>query len=717
MTERSIHSPLWHRVEKLKPRLREDVVIERHVIRDQIWYMVRDRFSTRVHRFSPAVYSVLMRMDGTRTFERIWREAVEQFGEDAPSQDQILHVVSQLYRANVVLSDAPVDEFDLAERRKDERNRLFMVNFRNPMFVRIPLFDPDRFLDATQHLVRPLCGWLGGALWLCAIVWLAFQMAIHWHELTSDIADRVLATQSLLTIVLIYPLLKIFHEMGHAYAVKLAGEEVHEMGVMFLTLMPAPYVDASASAIVAGKWQRILISAAGMMVELAVAVFAMLVWLKAQPGLTRSIAYDTLFIASVSTLIFNGNPLLRFDAYYILSDFLELPNLGSRSQRYFLYLVQRYLFGATEFRDPATATGERFWFAVYAPASFIYRMFMLFGIALFISSKYFIVGVILAFWMGITSIVWPVLKGLKFILLSPALTTVRWRSLSVTALGATGLVAAFALVPIPNGTVVRGVVWVPEESRVVAKASGHLEKLLAVPGAIVAVGDEVAKLDDPLIASKRKKAQGRLTEIEARLLSAETRTPFDLEVLRRQRELAEQELADIERQEHDLTVRSPASGTFIIPHAVDLADNFIKKGETIGYVRSDRAPSIRAWVPEGEIEYVRDQTKSVSVRFDEVPWTRLDSSHIEREVPESTRSLPTPSLSTDNGGPFALDPTAKDKGRILEDIFEVDVSVPKELTVERWGQRAWIRFDHGASPVVGRLYRAARQLFLGRFHV
>ena len=134
------------------------------------------------------------------------------------------------------------------------------------------------------------------------------------------------------------------------------------------------------------------------------------------------------------------------------------------------------------------------------------------------------------------------------------------------------------------------------------------------------------------------------------MLSAETRTPFDLEVLRRQRELAEQELADIERQEHDLTVRSPASGTFIIPHAVDLADNFIKKGETIGYVRSDRAPSIRAWVPEGEIEYVRDQTKSVSVRFDEVPWTRLDSSHIEREVPESTRSLPTPSLSTDNGG-------------------------------------------------------------------
>src|SRR5579863_7278613 len=113
MMDRSIHSPLWHRVEKLRPRLREDVVIERHVVRDEIWYMVRDRFSTRVYRFSPAVYCILMRMDGTRTFERIWREAVEQFGEDAPAQDQILHVASQLYRANVVLSDVPVDEFEL----------------------------------------------------------------------------------------------------------------------------------------------------------------------------------------------------------------------------------------------------------------------------------------------------------------------------------------------------------------------------------------------------------------------------------------------------------------------------------------------------------------------------------------------------------------------------------------------------------------------------
>ena len=717
MNERSIHSPLWHRIEKLKPRLRESIVIERHVVRGEVWYVVRDRFSTRVHRFSPAVYSVLMRMDGSRSFERIWREAVEQFGEDAPSQDQILHVAAQLYRAHLLQSDAPVDEYELGDRRRTERKFLYAMNFRNPMFVRIPLFDPDRFLTATLPLVRPLWGWLGFGLWLGAVTWLAFEMAMHWHELATDVGDRVLAAQNLITIILIYPLLKIFHELGHAYAVKLAGEEVHEMGVMLLTLLPAPYVEASVSAVVASKWQRILIAAAGMMVELAVAAAAMLIWLEAEPGVTRSLAYDTLFIASVSTVIFNGNPLLRFDAYYILSDLLEIPNLGSRSQRYYFFLAQRYLFGAADATDPATARGERFWFIVYAPASFIYRMLTLFGIALFVSSKYFFIGVALAIWMAISTVVWPVVKGLRYIMTSAALSAVRWRAVSVTTLGLAAVAAALFLVPIPNGTVVRGVVWVPEESRVAAKAAGNFVRFLVEPGSPVAAGDEVAILDDPLIASKRKKAQARLAEIEARALSAVTKTPFDLQMLSRQRELAEQELADIVRQERDLVVRSPAAGAFIVPHAVDLADNYVKKGETIGYVRSDRAPDIRAWVPESEIQYVRDQTAAVSVRFDEAPWTRLDHSHVEREVPKSSRALPTPALSTENGGPFAPDPSVKDKDMILEDIFEVDISVPEELAVERWGERTWIRFDHGASPVAGRLYRAARQLFLGRFHV
>ena len=717
MSGPSIHSPLWHRIEKLKPRLRENIAIERHVIRGDVWYVVRERFSTRAHRFSPAVHFLLMRMDGTRTFDAIWREAVTQFGEDAPSQDQILRTASQLYMADVLHSDAAVDERDLAERAANERKRMVSANFKNPMFVRLPLFDPDRFLNATVHLVRPLVSWAGGALWLMAMIWLATEMFVHWDELTADMADRVLAAQSLITIVLVYPLLKTLHEFGHAYATKLAGEEVHEMGVMLLTLLPAPYVDASASAMVAGKWRRAGIAAAGMIVELTFAALAMLVWLKAQPGMARSVAYDALFIASVSTLLFNGNPLLRFDAYYILSDLLEIPNLGTRAQRYYYYLAQHYLFGLADARDPATAKGERLWFLLYAPASFIYRMFTLFGIALFVATKYFFIGVALTLWMLATSIIWPVIQGAKFVLTAPELNRRRGRAVAASCLCAAVLVVGLAVLPVPNGTVARGLVWIPNESRVVALGAGRLTHFFVTPGASVKRGEALAQLEDPLSAAKRAKARSRLDEIEARLLAAEAHSPYDAQVLRRQRDLAREELVEMDHKQAELTLRAPADGLFLAPHAIDLVDNFVKRGETIGYVVVGSGPTIRASVPASEIENVRDRTRSVSVRFDEAPWTRIDQVFVAHEAPQATHALPAPALSAANGGPFALDPAAKDKDIILESIFEIDIGAAKELTVDHWGERVWVRFDHGPSPVIGRLYRMARQLFLGRFHV
>jgi putative peptide zinc metalloprotease protein len=712
----SIHSPLWHRIEAMKPRLRRNIAVERHVIRGQVWYVTRERLTNRAHRFSPAVHFMLMRMDGTRTFDAIWREAVDHFGEDAPSQDQILRTASQLYLADVLHSDAAVDERELGERAGAERNRLTASNLRNPMFLRFPLLDPDRFLNATVHLVRPFCGWLGGAAWLLAIAWLASEMFAHWDELTADMADRVLAAQSLLTILLVYPLLKILHEFGHAYATKLADEEVHEMGIMLLTFLPAPYVDASASALVPGKWRRAGIAAAGMIVELAVAALAMAVWLTAQPGLVRSIAYDTLFIASVSTLLFNGNPLLRFDAYYILSDLIEIPNLGSRAQRYYQYLAQKYLFGVEDARNPATARGESLWFAFYAPASFAYRLFTLFGISLFVASKYFFVGVALTVWMLASALLWPLVKAGKFILVSPELAGRRFRAGSAAALCVATLALLVAVLPFPSGTVARGVVWIPDESRIVAEASGNLVRFVAAPGQRVAHGEAIAILDDPFAAARQDKARARLAEIDARLLAAEAHSPYDAEVLRRQRDLARQELADMDRRADDLTLRAPHDGLFVAPHAADLRDNFIKRGDTIGYVMDGGPLVLRAAVPSAEFEMVRDRTQSVSARFEDAPWTRVDGMAVAREAPQATHLLPAAAFSAANGGPFVLDPSAKDKDVMLESAFEVDVRA-SELVAQRWGDRVWVRFDHGGSPLIGRFYRYARQLFLGRFHV
>jgi putative peptide zinc metalloprotease protein len=100
------------------------------------------------------------------------------------------------------------------------------------------------------------------------------------------------------------------------------------MGVMFLVFFPLPYVDASSAWAFRKKWQRAIVGMAGVMAELAAASIAAIVWTQTSTGTVHIIAYNVIFVASVSTLLFNGNPLLRFDAYYVLADLLEIPKRG-----------------------------------------------------------------------------------------------------------------------------------------------------------------------------------------------------------------------------------------------------------------------------------------------------------------------------------------------------------------------------------------------------
>jgi putative peptide zinc metalloprotease protein len=187
------------------------------------------------------------------------------------------------------------------------------------------------------------------------------------------------------------------------------------MGIMLLVLTPIPYVDASSASAFREKRKRVLVGGFGMIVELFVASLALFLWINAEPGTFRAILYNIVLIASVSTVLFNGNPLLRYDAYYILADLLEIPNLGTRGMQYMSYLLQRYLFGVPDLDPPLSTSGERFWFVTYTVASFIYRIFIYAAIILFIAGKFFVVGMLMAAWAVVTMIILPAGKSIKFL--------------------------------------------------------------------------------------------------------------------------------------------------------------------------------------------------------------------------------------------------------------------------------------------------------------
>ncbi|MCJ7498836.1 PqqD family peptide modification chaperone, partial [bacterium] len=495
----SLFSPSWYRVADLKPRLRTHARIHRHSYGGEVWYVLQDNVSGRFYRFTPIAYHLIGLMDGQRSIHEIWEKSAERFGDDAPTQGDMIRVLSQLHSADVLVSTVPPDVEEILTRSEKVSRGKIMSYIKSPLFLRFPLFDPERLLQRTAFIFRPAFSVFGFFVWAIMVSWALFQAAQHWPELTHNIADRILSGQNLLIIGLVYPIIKALHEFGHAYAVKRWGGEVHEMGVMLLVLMPLPYVDASSASGFTEKRRRILVTASGIMVELFIASLAMIAWLNLDQGLARSVAFNAMFIGSVSTVLFNANPLLRYDGYYLLSDFLEIPNMAQRSITWIGYLIKRYIFGMKKTEQPYARPDEKAWLTVYSIAAFIYRAFIYVSIILFISGKFFIIGILLGIWAFINMVALPVFNRIKFVVFSPALREKRLQAVLLSSV-AIGLIAALIfLAPFPSWTRTEGVVWVPEGSLVKAGASGFLGTAQVPSGSTVQKGQVLIQCTDPLL--------------------------------------------------------------------------------------------------------------------------------------------------------------------------------------------------------------------------
>ena len=402
----TLFSPSWYRVAPLKPRLRSHVEIHRHSYRDEVWFILQDHASGRSHRLTPAAYYLIGLMDGERSIEQLWQLCNERAGSEAPTQDDVIRLLGQLHAADALICDVPPDTRELFRRFQRQQRQTWRQRLWTPLAIRIPLVDPDQFLERTAFFVRPLFGWAGVILWLTIVAAGLVVAGLNWSALTEDVVDRALAPQNLLLLWFAYPVVKAIHELGHAYAVKIFGGEVHEIGIMFLVFVPVPYVDASAASSFPDKRQRMVVGAIGIAVELALAAFALVLWVHAADGSVHAIAYNVILIGGVSTVLFNGNPLLRFDGYYVLADAIELPNLGQRATRYLGYLVQRYAFGCdASFRRQMVAQGPGSYSTGSRPSSTGSSS------PSRSSSRWdhvFIVGLLLAIWAGATQVVVPV---------------------------------------------------------------------------------------------------------------------------------------------------------------------------------------------------------------------------------------------------------------------------------------------------------------------
>ena len=711
----SLFSQFWYRVEFLKPRLRGHARIHRHCYRHRDWYVLQDHFSGRCHRFSPEAYTIIGMMDGRRTLTDIWSAACETLGDDMPTQDEVISLLSQLHRSDVLQCDIPPDIREMYLRQAHERRNRLIGYLLSPMSVRFPLIDPDRFLRATMPLVRPIFSWTGALIWTVTVCYALALVITHWGELTDNLADRVLSMENLVLLSWVYPLVKAIHELGHGYAVKLRGGEVHEMGIMLLVFMPVPYVDASASSAFPEKTQRILVSAAGILTELFLAAVAAVIWINVEPGPVRAVAYNIMLTAGVSSVLFNGNPLLRFDGYYILSDFLEIPNLASGGNRYVGYLLQHYLLGIKQAQRPPASRGEARWMIGYTIAAFVYRIFITVRIVLFVAGKFFVIGVLLAVWGAFSMVVSPLIRMGRHVMADNRFKGKRFRIL-VTAGVVLSTVSLFiSVVPVPFFSIAEGVIWVPEQYRVYAEVDGFIDEVLIGSGQRVSRGDALIRCSNDRLRSEGRVLEAQFNEYEARHRASLMGDRTETDILKEEMDRVQAELQQVTERLNELTIRSPVDGAFLLAQEEDYPGRFVSRGTQLGYVVDYAGMTVRALVPQKDVDLVRGRTRHVEIRLAGLVDREMESS-IAREVPGATTDLPSLALSLEGGGTIALDPRENEQPQAYQKMFQFDLSLPSSESY-RVGERVFIRFEYEPEPLAWRWFRSVRRVFLSRFEV
>ena len=707
-------SSSWYRVAGLRPKLREQASISRHRYRGRSWYVVHDPAAGRAHRLSTASYMIVGGMDGTRTVDQLWHEAAFRLGQEAPSQDELIQLLAQLHSADLVQTEVTPDSVELLERAAKVDRARWVGNILNPLAVRLRFWHPDRFLERTLPLVGWLVGWRGGVLWMIVVLPAIVLCAQHWQELSENVSDRILAADNILIMALSFLVLKALHELAHGYAIKAFGGIVHEIGIMFLVFAPMPYVDASAASEFRSKWQRALVGAAGMIVEVFIAALALYVWLAVEQGLVRAFAYNVMVVAGISTVIFNGNPLLRYDGYYILSDLLEIPNLAQRATRYWGHLVYRYPFRTEGLPEFVATPAERIWLLLYAPASFLYRITVILAIAVFIASEYLAVGVAIALWGIFTGVVLPIGKALWQVFTSPRLQHNRTRAVMTTC--SLIVLASIALfwIPAPLYTTTEGVVWLPESANVRAGADGFVRRLLVEPGRIVLLGEPLIESEEPTLNAELEALRAGVAELESRLVSERFTDRAKFEITTIELDNARAELtAKIKRAER-LVARSGGEGTFAVITPQDLPGRFVREGQQIGYVLPPGSRIIRATIPQDDIDLVRDRLRSTTVKLTEHLDETLPA-RIIREVPAGREDLPSKALGGTGGGALPVDPRDRQGTKTLQRVFQVDIELPVNVaSAATFGSRAYVRFDYHWEPIGRQIWRRARQLVLSR---
>ncbi|MEY2873419.1 MAG: hypothetical protein RLZZ373_790 [Pseudomonadota bacterium] len=707
----------WYRVAPLKPRLRGHIRLQRQITRGERWMLLTDGLSQRTHRLDAAAWALIGRCNGERTVQRLWEALLDEQGDDAPTQGEVIELLTHLQQAGLL--QAPIDAETGAPSHPDHgwqppRPRP-MVNAANPLYFQVTLGDPSALVRRLERWLHPVLQPALLVLWALAVATAGLAALTDWPALSAHASHWLSSPHHLGLLWAAYPVMKLLHETAHALALHRFGGEVRAFGLTVMLFTPVPHVDARAASALVGRGQRLLVSLAGIMAELAMAAGALVVWQHTQNGWLHDLAFVVMCIGAVSSLLVNGNPLLRMDGYHALCDALDLPNLAARSRRWWLRVGSRLVNGpGRAAAPPACAPGERGWLIAYAPLSWSYRAVLSLVIVRWLGGVHAGLGLAAAAVLGGLMLGLPLVALWRQLNAPMLAASVRRVALGRVALIASVLLGLFFFWPLPHATTAQGVVWLPESAWIRPQTEGFVTAAPAPADRRMAAGDVVLQLGNDRLTTRRDTLSEQLAGLDARRFEALARDPGQAAALQQQAAALRAQRQQIDTEIAGLAVRAPLAGALVLDEATRLGGRWLRRGDTLGHVRPDDNRTVQVVLPHEDALLVQDALQGITLRRSDRPADPLTARLRTTTLPAATRRLPTRSLGDTGGGAVITDP-ADTQGLTSRDPVSVLELASVQPLGERVGSRLWVRFEFAPRSAAWQVGRWLRQTFLGQF--
>ncbi len=716
----------WHRVASLRLGLRPTVLVRLHHYRGEPWYVLHERLRNGFFRVNPVTWRFIARLDVSATVDEVWRRAIEDDPAGTPGQEEVFQLLMQLYGSNLLYLDGSADERRLLERGEAKKRKPFLNRLSQLMFMRIPLLDPEPWLRAAQPWIRGLISLPGALVALALVGWGAAELVMAGNRAFVQ-ATELLQGHNIVLLYLAIFVAKGLHELGHAVVSKRFGCEVRTIGVMLLMFTPLPYVDVSSSWALRDRWQRAAIGAAGMMVDIVVAAVASIVWAHTPYGQVNDLAYNLMFTTAIYTVLFNLNPLMRFDGYYILSDLVGIPNLHEQSKQAFRRLFRaRLLREGPSDEEPPHSPGVAAGLVGFFLASNLYRLFVMAGIVFFIADAYFGVGLVVAVALGLTSFVLPLKEYVKTVrdpVFRHRHRTFLRRACAVAAL----LVLAFLLVPVPDNRVLRGVAEAASQAPVFTEASGLVAAVHVPSGTWVEAGTPLVDLVNPELEAEIRGTEAQAVRAELMAAKSVEEGAVDLAPIEERLRTLATIRETLAQQRAALQVRAAQAGTWVAPDLAHKQGAWVGRGTELGKLIDDRSHVFRGVIRQEEAAVLvagdprSADRRVVEVRLEGERGRSLAASGMTL-VPYSRDRLPSAALGPAAGGEVPVttaDPTGRQS---VEPYFlleaRIDGAVPSmDGAGVRNGRAGWIRVPLPWRPLAEQVWTWTQQFFQRRYRI